>query len=359
MVGESGAVLDPARPGDRARGLRQRLDQGRLACSAVADQHHVPQRGGPVGRRRTRRGSGGACVFALSPMSSRLPYGSRRTAAAGPGSRKPLLRALHRWGRPSIRREIRSWRQQAASGWLRWAAPTVPRPPRKPRELGKAMLNKYARAFFTRVLTPFAALLIRLGVSPDAVTLVGTGGVVAGALAFYPTGRVLLGNRRHHALRLLRPRRRQYGPAAGPFQPLGRVLGLHPGPGGGRGRLRRTGDVVRRSRGRPRAVRGEHLLPRRRPGGLLHQGARRGDRAARRRQRAGRARRTTGHLPGPHRFRRPAPVRRPLHPVPASRSPCGWSRPARSSRSVQRVVTVRHEAAEADAQAAAEQGSNA
>ena len=32
------------------------------------------------------------------------------------------------------------------------------------------MLNKYARAFFTRVLTPFAALLLRLRVSPDAVT---------------------------------------------------------------------------------------------------------------------------------------------------------------------------------------------
>ncbi|GAA3369252.1 CDP-alcohol phosphatidyltransferase family protein [Streptomyces sannanensis] len=50
------------------------------------------------------------------------------------------------------------------------------------------MLNKYARAFFTRVLTPFAALLLRLGVSPDAVTLVGTAGVVAGALVFFPRG---------------------------------------------------------------------------------------------------------------------------------------------------------------------------
>ncbi|MBA0050784.1 CDP-alcohol phosphatidyltransferase family protein [Streptomyces sp. AJS327] len=50
------------------------------------------------------------------------------------------------------------------------------------------MLNKYARAFFTRVLSPFAALLLRLGVSPDAVTLVGTGGVLAGALVFYPRG---------------------------------------------------------------------------------------------------------------------------------------------------------------------------
>jgi CDP-diacylglycerol--glycerol-3-phosphate 3-phosphatidyltransferase len=50
------------------------------------------------------------------------------------------------------------------------------------------MLNKYARAFFTRVLTPFAAFLLRRGVSPDAVTLIGTGGVMAGALVFYPRG---------------------------------------------------------------------------------------------------------------------------------------------------------------------------
>lgn len=55
------------------------------------------------------------------------------------------------------------------------------------------MLNKYARAFFTRVLTPFAALLLRLGVSPDAVTLVGTGGVMAGALVFYPQGEFFWG----------------------------------------------------------------------------------------------------------------------------------------------------------------------
>ncbi|MDT0379120.1 CDP-alcohol phosphatidyltransferase family protein [Streptomyces sp. DSM 42041] len=55
------------------------------------------------------------------------------------------------------------------------------------------MLNTYARAFFTRVLTPFAALLLRLGVSPDAVTLVGTGGVMAGALVFYPQGEFFWG----------------------------------------------------------------------------------------------------------------------------------------------------------------------
>ncbi|MFG2192231.1 phosphatidylinositol phosphate synthase [Streptomyces sp. NPDC048639] len=55
------------------------------------------------------------------------------------------------------------------------------------------MLNKYARAFFTRVLTPFASLLLRLGVSPDAVTLTGTAGVVAGALVFYPQGELFWG----------------------------------------------------------------------------------------------------------------------------------------------------------------------
>jgi CDP-diacylglycerol---glycerol-3-phosphate 3-phosphatidyltransferase len=58
---------------------------------------------------------------------------------------------------------------------------------------GKAMLNKYARAFFTRVLTPFATFLLRHGVSPDAVTLVGTGGVIVGALAFYPRGEFFWG----------------------------------------------------------------------------------------------------------------------------------------------------------------------
>jgi CDP-diacylglycerol--glycerol-3-phosphate 3-phosphatidyltransferase len=50
------------------------------------------------------------------------------------------------------------------------------------------MLNKYARAFFTKVFTPVARLLLRLGVSPDVVTTVGTIGVCVGALAFYPRG---------------------------------------------------------------------------------------------------------------------------------------------------------------------------
>ncbi len=55
------------------------------------------------------------------------------------------------------------------------------------------MLNRYARAFFTKLLTPVAALLIRLGISPDVVTIIGTVGVAVGALAFYPRGMFLVG----------------------------------------------------------------------------------------------------------------------------------------------------------------------
>ena len=55
------------------------------------------------------------------------------------------------------------------------------------------MLNRHARAAVTRLLSPLAALLLRLGVSPDAVTVVGTLGVVAGALALYPRGDLLAG----------------------------------------------------------------------------------------------------------------------------------------------------------------------
>lgn len=55
------------------------------------------------------------------------------------------------------------------------------------------MLNRFARAFATRLFTPLANLLLKLGISPDVVTLVGTLGVCAGALAFYPRGEFLVG----------------------------------------------------------------------------------------------------------------------------------------------------------------------
>jgi CDP-diacylglycerol---glycerol-3-phosphate 3-phosphatidyltransferase len=55
------------------------------------------------------------------------------------------------------------------------------------------MLSRYAKAFFTRLLTPPARLLLALGVGPDVVTWLGTAGVVAGAFAFYPRGQLLAG----------------------------------------------------------------------------------------------------------------------------------------------------------------------
>jgi CDP-diacylglycerol---glycerol-3-phosphate 3-phosphatidyltransferase len=55
------------------------------------------------------------------------------------------------------------------------------------------MLNRFARALFTRIFTPVARLLLKLGVSPDVVTLVGTLGVAAGTLIFFPQGRFFTG----------------------------------------------------------------------------------------------------------------------------------------------------------------------
>lgn len=62
-----------------------------------------------------------------------------------------------------------------------------------PVTLSPEMLNRYARAAVTRILTPVARLLIRLGISPDLVTIVGTLGVCVGALVFFPRGELLVG----------------------------------------------------------------------------------------------------------------------------------------------------------------------
>lgn len=55
------------------------------------------------------------------------------------------------------------------------------------------MLDKYTRVYWTRILTPTARGLLRLGIGPDAVTVVGTLGVVGGAVGFYPRGEFLWG----------------------------------------------------------------------------------------------------------------------------------------------------------------------
>jgi CDP-diacylglycerol--glycerol-3-phosphate 3-phosphatidyltransferase/CDP-diacylglycerol--inositol 3-phosphatidyltransferase len=55
------------------------------------------------------------------------------------------------------------------------------------------MLDRFKAFWQGVVLAPVVNLLIRLNVSPDAVTLVGTIGVCVGALAFFPRGHLLAG----------------------------------------------------------------------------------------------------------------------------------------------------------------------
>lgn len=54
------------------------------------------------------------------------------------------------------------------------------------------MLERF-RQFWTNVWAPLADLLLRLGVKPDQVTIVGTIGVSAGALWFFPRGQFFVG----------------------------------------------------------------------------------------------------------------------------------------------------------------------
>jgi CDP-diacylglycerol--glycerol-3-phosphate 3-phosphatidyltransferase/CDP-diacylglycerol--inositol 3-phosphatidyltransferase len=52
---------------------------------------------------------------------------------------------------------------------------------------------EHLRTFFTNLISPVARLLLRLHVSPDTVTVVGTVGVVVAALWFFPQGELLVG----------------------------------------------------------------------------------------------------------------------------------------------------------------------
>ena len=55
------------------------------------------------------------------------------------------------------------------------------------------MLNLRVRPAVGRVVDPLAARLLGAGVSPDAVTVLGTAGAVTAALVFFPRGRFLAG----------------------------------------------------------------------------------------------------------------------------------------------------------------------
>ena len=50
------------------------------------------------------------------------------------------------------------------------------------------MLDRFKTFWQTKALAPFIRFFLRVGISPDAVTVVGTLGVSAGALVFFPRG---------------------------------------------------------------------------------------------------------------------------------------------------------------------------
>jgi CDP-diacylglycerol---glycerol-3-phosphate 3-phosphatidyltransferase len=55
------------------------------------------------------------------------------------------------------------------------------------------MLNIFARASVSRVTDPIGAWLVRVGLTPNSMTLVGTAGAVAGSLWLFPAGHLLAG----------------------------------------------------------------------------------------------------------------------------------------------------------------------
>lgn len=55
------------------------------------------------------------------------------------------------------------------------------------------MLNIFARASVSRVTDPIGAALVRVGLTPNTMTVFGTAGAIACALAFFPNGLLLWG----------------------------------------------------------------------------------------------------------------------------------------------------------------------
>ncbi|WP_029137293.1 phosphatidylinositol phosphate synthase [Nakamurella lactea] len=55
------------------------------------------------------------------------------------------------------------------------------------------MLNSVARSAVSKVVDPIGRAFLRIGLTPDAVTLIGTAGVVIGAVVLFPLGHLLAG----------------------------------------------------------------------------------------------------------------------------------------------------------------------
>jgi CDP-diacylglycerol--glycerol-3-phosphate 3-phosphatidyltransferase len=55
------------------------------------------------------------------------------------------------------------------------------------------VLNIFARASVSRVTDPIGAWLVKIGLTPNAMTVIGTVGAVAGSIWFFPRGELLTG----------------------------------------------------------------------------------------------------------------------------------------------------------------------
>ncbi|MEU0510922.1 MULTISPECIES: phosphatidylinositol phosphate synthase [Amycolatopsis] len=55
------------------------------------------------------------------------------------------------------------------------------------------MFNTFARAFVARLIDPLGAALLKVGLTPNVVTLLGAAGAVSCALVFLPRGMLLAG----------------------------------------------------------------------------------------------------------------------------------------------------------------------
>lgn len=114
------------------------------------------------------------------------------------------------------------------------------------------MLNRYARAFFSALFTPIARGLLRIGLTPNAVTVIGTLGVCAGALIFYPMGELFWGTV-FITLFVFSDSSTADGTAEREGLGARGLPGLHAGPYAGRSRVPGAAHLVLHRRGAPMA----------------------------------------------------------------------------------------------------------
>ena len=185
VVADGRSVFDPASPVDGPGGDQQRLDQSGLARSGVADQDdvaHVLPVAGLVGRRHCAVCRPWGLVCHADRLQISRPEARRRRYRSGL-NHVPCAATLADTFVPHKRMPDSAWLSAGASAAAVSMAPPADRTERVP-----GMLNRIARATVTRLFTPIARGLLRLGISADAVTIVGTLGVCVGALVFYPRG---------------------------------------------------------------------------------------------------------------------------------------------------------------------------